>query len=687
GNSGPDLAPSFVRKALDESERVPDFFERQMIRTGAAQLRQRNAQGHSNLLAGIDDPYCISEVLAGGAGALLAADPDKALEAAGKIPLEPIRAKWLARVAGGKLEAEQKKVTPLYREILNAVPSISDPAERASILIELGSEWERVEKGREAEPFGMALKISEEVANPSSRTEVLERLRGLWKKAETNAAIRERTDPSAAAAGKTLEDVRLWVKTDPGKARALAETIPAAFPYERAAAWKEIAGQAQKTRSPAAQEFTESAWQECLNVPEGVRKDRLLSTLVSESAVWNKDWTLGKITQLPGGRTRDMALKDAGVAWAKESPAQALKAARQISDAAMRAAVYQKAADASLKIPGEAAAKDPMHPVLAAWGMARDKARKEETEARPFYEKAAAEIDKISDPAERAYLRVAMAVDFASIDERAALQVCRKISAEEFPAALSSGLLSIGGQLRKWSRPDSQTVFQEALSVTGKIKDPALRVSRLLQLAREWGAVDGKKGAEVLAVAERDADSAESRTLLSRQILSARLRLNPENAIALSRSAASPSDRARVLLEGARSIRERSIEPQLKILEKTSQSAAAEKNSRTMGESAAAWQGVNASKTLETLSLIEDKGARVETLLQIARRKDSPESARFYDQAVEESLEINGLTPKMELLREIGRGCSAVDRERAKGIYLKAYKLLDREHRSGAFPK
>ena len=60
--------------------------------------------------------------------------------------------------------------------------------------------------------------------------------------------------------------------------------------------------------------------------------------------------------------------------------------------------------------------------------------------------------------------------------------------------------------------------------------------------------------------------------------------------------------------------------------------------------------------------------------------KPNEEARRLLDRATDEALAVDGLTQKIQLLKEIGHDWSGIDKERAKSTYLKTYQILDKEY-------
>jgi hypothetical protein len=416
--------------------------------------------------------------------------------------------------------------------------------------------------------------------------------------------------------------------------------------------------------------------------------------LIVEAASLDKEWTLTKIRPLPDRQIRDLLFKEAGTLWAREDPLQALKAAREISEGSLRLALYQKVAEGAAQKLDQGKteeAKPALLSALIAWGEGREKAKREELQAVPFFERALEEIGKVKDPLEKFYLLSALTAEWAPIDEQKALKVAEKIPSKEFSEPFSYALLRVGSQFKKWNRKEAEAVFQKILLATDSLSDTSIRAQRLLELAQQWGVINQEEGKEVLIKAEREARSIsppDKATPILAQILQTEVTWEPENSLAISRNAGSSSLQVKVLLEGARVLRGKSLEEDVKALEKGLQFAQKEKNFRLLGEVAAAWYSLAPKKGLEILGQVESKEIRVSALRQMAGpngSKPGEEARRLLDQAADEALSVEGPTQKIRLLKEIGHDWLRIDKERAKATYLKAYQIFEKEYLT--FPK
>jgi hypothetical protein len=688
-----ERAIGLVKKAWREAEREPDAFESRRIRMLAGKgMAKLDLQELTRLIPGIDDPFFRSEVLAEAASELSLRDPRKALEAAARIPLEPFRTRAAVRVVGIRAAGDRQKVLSLYKEALKAAESIPEPYERALRLIELGKHWAAVEKGKENLPLESARMAAEQIPSVSARAEVLDLLGSAWANsdpAKAKAAL-EKIDPSVSVARRSLAEVRLWAKTDPVRGGQRANSISSSFPYEKTLALKEVAVGMKKNQPQAALSHLEDALQRCLSLPQGPKQKKLLSEIFAEGAFLDKAWTLRKLAELPDPNVRDSLLRDTGTLWAREDPLQALRAAREISESSLRLPVYQKAADTAaqkLSRLGEEA-KSPLLLGLAAWGRGREKAKKEELQAFPFLESAREELEKVSDPLERSCLLAGLAAEWAPLDEKKALSLAEKIPPAEFAEPHSYALLQAGGQYRKWNRKEADSLFQKTLLSAEKIGDRALKAKRLLQLALQWRFINPEKGKEVLSRVEKEtraaAPSGTGNPVLF-QVLQTRLEWNPEESLEICRGAESSAMRSLALLEGARLLRAKTVEEDLKILEEALHSAERDKNFRLMADIGSAWYELDPRKGLDILGRVDPKELRVKALRQIARARDQrtgEEVRQLLDRAADEALAVEGLTQRLELLKEIGRDWSGIDRDRAKAVYAKAFRIFEQEYLS-----
>lgn len=690
GEKGQDLR--LLKNALAETAKVADPFEAQKIRSligmGLAKLDPAEA---FHLLPEIADPYYRSEILGELVLEFSKKDKRKALDLAEKIPLEDLRTRIIVSVIAQWMAIEYEKVTSLYREALKATLSISDPFNRALTQIELGKNWERLERGKGAVALDGAWKSAQEISPAGMKAEILEMLADAWKNSDKTRAqeILGAVDPSVIRTRKSLEEIRLWAKTHPERVLRWAEAIPAEFPLEKAAALKEIGESIKKTQPVFAFDLFEEALIRVLTLPEEPQGRRLLSQFVAEAALLNKGKTFRRILQIPERETRDFLLTEAGDAFLKEDPIWAFQAASEISEGSWRLALYQKIAEREAKSPASPKTgrlMDPALKVLREWGLGRERAKKEESRATPFFEKALEEIGKVRYEREQAYLLSGLAADWAAIDEKKALQVAERIS-PHFPEPLSYALLQVGAQMRRWSRGGAEPVFQRVLSATAQVPNASLRARRLLQLAQQWQILDPQQGQEVLKRAEEEARRSISPSGKDEKILTdiflTRARFDPAGVLSQAGNVASASIQARVLLETAKILQKVSVEENIKALEKALQFAQKKKNPGLAANIALAWFSLEPAKGLEVLGQVEPKEIRAQTLRQMAwqsfsLRKEREEGWRLLERATQEALGIDGLGGKIESLRGIAGDWAGLDKERAKATYLQAYRLAEK---------
>jgi hypothetical protein len=673
-----EKAKTLLFKALEEAKRTPDAYESGKIMSQVGrELVKVDLQSALDVVEQVQDLSYRSEILAAIAESLSRKDPAKALDLAGKIPLEEMRASAMVEIIGWGAREDRRKMLSLYQETFQAAQAIPDPYTRALTLIDLGKEWGGMEKGKEIGPLEMALKTTEAIPNLSARAEVLEILAAAWKpfNPDTAPVIMGRIDPSVTGVKKTVADVRLWAKTDPAKAGKWAESLPDSFPYEKAVALKEVAANWKKSQPKAALGLLEKALQMVPFIPEGARKNRIPAELAAEAASVDKEWTIRWISQVPDPSLRDLLCKGAGKFWATEDPAQALKAAQEISESSLRMELYHKAA--------EGAAKKGLISFLSPWAAGIEKAKREGLEAVPFYEGALQGIEKVTDPKERAYLLGALAADWSGIDEKKALQIVEKIPANEFPEPNSYALLQIAAQYAKWSRKEAETLFPKVLSAAEKISDPSLRAQRMLQIARQWKLINPEKGKEVLGkamVEARKGSSPSPDVILA--ILQTQVSWEPEKSGSIAKSAGSAAMQARIFLEGSKVLRARLIDEKTKILEKALALARKEKNERLMGDVAAAWFALVPRKGLEILGEMQTRDLRVQTLRRMAQGNGSlpgEEARRLLDQAADEAAKTGGAKEIIQLLNEVASDMVPFDKDRARATYLKAYQIAEKE--------
>jgi hypothetical protein len=290
----PSRAIPLLKKALAETGRIADPFQSQRIKALAGkEMAKLDPEGAFEILSQVADPLYRSEILGGLADRLSLKEPGKALAAAERIPLQPLRDKTVVKIIGRGMEAELKKVDSLYLESLQAARSIPDAYSRALTLIELGNDWNSLEKGREIAPFESALKAAGEISSPPLRAEVLEGLASAWKNSdpEKGESVRKGIDASVLTVRKSLEEIRLWAQAEPLRAKRWAEAIPAAFSYEKAMALKEVADKLKKSQPQVALGVFETALEQALAMPDGAGQTKSVSEIISDVASLDKGWT------------------------------------------------------------------------------------------------------------------------------------------------------------------------------------------------------------------------------------------------------------------------------------------------------------------------------------------------------------------------------------------------------------
>ena len=656
GSIPPDKAAGLLRSAVDEAGRIQDGFLAQKATTLALlKMSFPHPYETRKYLHRINDPFLRSEVETRLIEALAKKDLDEALKASASIPDEFQRSHATLKVLSNKLPRDIGIASSLFQEALKAGGNISDPYTRVLFLADLGRSWGRIDEGRETSIFEDALRVCKEISSPSLKAEALENLAAAWKgadKARAQAAL-ESIDPAVFRARGTVAEVKLWAKTDLGRAQQASESIPGVFPLEKAQAFKELGSAVKRSQSKLALEFFDKAWTMAATIPEGGAKEKLLAQIISEAAPLNTDKSLAMVQKVSDREMRDRLLREAGVGLFKEeSPASlsgAVRIAKEISETSLRTAVYQKAAERLAKGPIKGNGTDQaLLAGLAHWGKAREAAKREETEAIPVFEKAFADMGKIGDNLDRAYLLAALVGDWAQVEERAALRAAETIP-PEMAEALSYGLLQAGVQFRKWSRHESERIFDKALKASEKISDPPLRGRRMMQIAKEWQLCNREKGKEVL-------------------------RRAPETS-------GSPYGRAKTVLDFSKLYYKEHIEKDMKILEKKLSFAQESKNPRLLTETALAWSWVDSGKAQEIVAQIDSKENRVKALCGLARQKvkSNPAlAASLLEIASQQAMAIDGLEEKISALRGVAGDLANLDSGKAKASYQLIFQAAQR---------
>lgn len=577
---------------------------------------------------------------------------------------------------------ERGKINSIYQEAAEATSLIPDPYSRALTLIELGQSWGRWEKEKGTALLEEAWRLAKEISHPSRKAEILEALAEAWKKTDQARAltILEGIGPEVIRARKSLEEIRLLLKIDHHRAYQWAEAFPSSFAMEKATALHEVARSMKSTQPALAFDIFLKALEQVLPLPDGPGHNKLISQLISEAALLGKEKTWQRLLQIEDRETRDLLLKEAAFTWLREDPLRAMKAASEISESSLRFALYQKIAEREARKLEQS--KPAALIILSELGWAREKAKKEESQATAHLAKAGQEIEKVTDLRDRTLLLSWLAAEWAAIDEGKALRVAEKIPAD-FSEPLSYTLLQVGTQLRKWNRKEAESVFQKTLWAANEIQDSSLRARRLLQLAKQWQMIDKERGKDLLKNAEKEIkkslSSPAKREKILAEILFTQADLEPGEVLAIARNAGQPDLRARILLERAKVFSKVNIEEDIKSLDKAWQHAQKAKNSRLMSEIAEAWFALEPRKGLEILAQIEPKGIRIQALRQMARQcglRQKEKARNLLEQATQEALGMDGLKEKVEHLREIAGDWMRIDKEQARATYLKAYRIL-----------
>ena len=504
-NIPPEKAAAVCRKAIGEADRIQENFPRQKAKTQALLKLAVHAPSEAGKqLPQIADPILRSEVEIRLVEIMATRDLDEALSAAGQIPSEFLRSRAIMKVLNQKIPRDVAKTNFLFQDAMKAGLNIPDPYTRVFLLADLGRSWGQIERSRKIEIYESALRFSQEISSPSLKAEALEALASAWKSSdkEKAQAVLESLDPMVRRARRVVEEVKLWAKTDPEKAKQAAESIPANLPIEKAQAYRELGAAVKKAQPVQGLEALEKAWALATTLPEGGSREKVLIQILMETTPLNVDKSLAMVQAVRGREIKDRLLQEAGNAFFKEesgsSLSGALKIAKEISESSARTGIYQKAAERVVRGLVKGNGMDQaFQAALSQWGRGRETVKREETRAAPFFEGAFREIGKISDSRDRAFLLAALISDWAQVEEGKALKAAEAIPSE-MAEALSYSLLQISLQLRKWDRKGAEASFEKALKAAEKIPDPSLKGQRIIQIAREWQLINGEKGKEVL---------------------------------------------------------------------------------------------------------------------------------------------------------------------------------------------
>jgi len=679
-----EKSTALLKGVIAEANRVEEPFEAEKLKTLAVmELSKKNFPEAIAILLEIQDPYFRSQILSQWARERAAENPRKAMEWAMKIPLAPQRHRVMLGLIGQTIEADHRRVSTFFEEAYRTARKIPNAYRKSLFLVELAKDWEGWEKGKAAAVLEEALQSAERIASPEQKAEALERIAAGFQDFDRPRAqrIQEWYDPRAIRVSRIVEEVRILAKAEPERAHRMAQSIPGDFPVQKASALREAAVGSKTAQPSLAQKAMEEALELLLALDDTDRRMKLLSQWVTEAAAIEPAKTFERIRKISEGPLRDGLLKDAGFIWAGKNPDLARKAALEIAEGSTRFLLYQKMAE---KAPQWSPSEE-MKPLLAfllPWGEGRQKAKKEETEALPFYERAYEALGRISDGKERANLQSLLAADWAAVDEGKGLRIAETIP-ESSTEPLSFALLKVGAQLAKWDRKEGERILEKARVATLAIGDPTIRARRLLQLSLEFYGLDAEKGKSTLRSASAEAEKAGAPGKISgnwlKEILSQQVRWG-------EKIPSSPEGEflpwiAQALLEGGKHFAQRFKEENLDPLEKAWQFAQSQKNSKLMGEAAAVWMKVSPSKGLDLLNQIESPEIRIDILHRAGREKgekNRPEAIRYLELASQEALKINSLASQLEALRSIGRTCASLDREKAKEIYRKAYQSAEK---------
>ncbi len=527
---------AFLKKALLETSKVTDPFEAKKIKSlivkGVAKLDPEEAL---RMIPHIKDPFYRSEILQQLARQFSAQDKKRSLDLADKIPFESFRMKTIVEIIARWVDHEKGKIAEIYQKTLPIISSIADPHQRALGFIQLGKDWGRLEKEKESTLFDLALKSVINISSSPIRAEIFESLAEELKSLDKKKAqtVLNDIDPSVHRTRKLLEEIRLWSKIDPRKVLPWAETIPTAFALEKAMAFRDIAITLKQVEPSLAFDLFEKSLTLGLASPEGTKRNKFLSPLVKEMVLHNREKSLQRLLQIDDQQTRDPLLREAGNGLIKEDPLWSLRFIREISESSLRIPLYQKIADEEGK---RLSSKRPELLLFHHWGRGRLKAKQDELQAIPHYEKALQEMEKIFDPKDRSYFLTSLAMDWAQVNEEKALKVVETISSDH-PESFSFGLLQIGSRLGKWNRREAHPVFERALSSAIQIQNPLLCAKRLLQIAQEWQILDRERGKKILERAEKEARKNPSRNGVEEilyEIFLFKMTLEPTEVFAIS---------------------------------------------------------------------------------------------------------------------------------------------------------
>ncbi|MCX5919129.1 MAG: hypothetical protein NTX30_20935, partial [Deltaproteobacteria bacterium] len=123
-----EKARTLLVRALEEAKQIPDAYESgKIMSTVGKEFVKVDPQSALFMVQQIQDPLYRSEILSGMAESLSRKDPLKAMELAGKIPLETMRAAAMGEIIGRGAGEDRRRMLSLYQETFQAARAIPDP--------------------------------------------------------------------------------------------------------------------------------------------------------------------------------------------------------------------------------------------------------------------------------------------------------------------------------------------------------------------------------------------------------------------------------------------------------------------------------------------------------------------------------------------------------------------------------
>jgi hypothetical protein len=307
------------------------------------------------------------------------------------------------------------------------------------------------------------------------------------------------------------------------------------------------------------------------------------------------------------------------------------------------------------------------------------KAKTNELQAIPHYEKAFQEIEKVIDPEDRSYLLSGLATDWAQINEEKALKIVESIPTGH-PEPHSYGLLQTGSRLGKWNRREALSVYQRAISSATQIQNPLLLAKRLLQIAQEWQTIDPEKGKSLLKMAEGEARKSPFRNGVEEilyEIFLLKISLDPTEVFTIAQQGGSPYLQMRILLEGTRRLTKTTIDENAKLLETALQFGQISKNPNLLTQIGVTWSSLDMKKGLDIIRQADSREIRLNALRLIAKKiNNKKEKESLLKQALEEALGMDDLSEKLKGLKEIATDWVSINKEKSKALYRMAYRLM-----------